>query len=94
MMIKINPYNAFALQVQYISIFITVLISVVNNGMRSSNGRGTVKRLIGMRPINRNFAADYAFLLKLYAYTKKAYGSCNHKKKINLKKIKLKKKLI
>ena len=50
--------------------------------MRSSNGRGTVKRLIGMRPINRNFAADYAFLLKLYAYTKKAYGSCNNKKKL------------
>ena len=63
-----------------------VSISVINNSMCLSNGRGTVKQLIGMRPINRNFADNYAFLLKLYAYTKKAYGSCNHKKKIKFKK--------
>ena len=36
--------------------------------MRLSNGRDTVKRLIGMWPINQNYVENFIFLLKLCVY--------------------------
>ena len=45
-----------------------VYISIVNNGMRLSNERDTVKQLIGMQSINQNYADNFVFSLKLCVY--------------------------
>ena len=45
-----------------------VYIRIVNNDMRLSNERDTIKRLIGMWPINQNYADNFVFLLKLCVY--------------------------
>ena len=55
-------------EVRYSNLATLLIIRAVNNGMRSSDGWGTAKRLFGMRPINWNYVDNLTFFKFMYIY--------------------------
>ena len=58
--------------------------NVVNNGIRSLDGWGTAKRLIGMRPINHNYADNFNIFIKFMCIYHNLFNSLNLSNKFNL----------